>query len=140
MKVSFFLLKFPLASETFVLNQIVAFIEMGHDVEIIALQKGDLTNTHAAYTKYRLAEKVRWLQDEPPTALAKLRYRGFSTLCGLHRPTVWRALNMQRYGQRRVTSFFHLYAAVHRRPLRLTCLSHTLALRASRRRSYVSWK
>ena len=98
MKVSFFLLKFPLASETFVLNQIVAFIEMGHEVEIVALQKGDLTNTHAAYTQYRLAEKVRWLQDEPPTALAKLRYRGFSTLCGLHRPAVWRALNMQRYG------------------------------------------
>ena len=57
MKVSFFLLKFPLASETFVLNQIVAFIEMGHEVEIVALQKGDLTNTHAAYTQYRLAEK-----------------------------------------------------------------------------------
>lgn len=41
MKVGFFLLKFPLASETFVLNQIVAFIEMGHEVEIVALQKGD---------------------------------------------------------------------------------------------------
>ncbi len=50
MKVGFFLLKFPLSSETFVLNQIVAFIEMGHEVEIIALQKGDMTNTHAAYT------------------------------------------------------------------------------------------
>lgn len=29
MKVSFFLLKFPLSSETFVLNQITAFIEIG---------------------------------------------------------------------------------------------------------------
>jgi hypothetical protein len=42
MKVSFFLLKFPLASETFVLNQIVAFINMGYEVEIVALHKGDL--------------------------------------------------------------------------------------------------
>lgn len=41
MKVGFFLLKFPLSSETFVLNQITAFIDMGYDVEIIALQKGD---------------------------------------------------------------------------------------------------
>lgn len=41
MKVGFFLLKFPVASETFVLNQIVAFIEMGYEVEIVALQKGD---------------------------------------------------------------------------------------------------
>ncbi len=39
MKVSFFLLKFPLSSETFVLNQITAFIDMGHEVEIVALQK-----------------------------------------------------------------------------------------------------
>ncbi len=38
MKVGFFLLKFPLSSETFVLNQITAFIDMGYDVEIIALQ------------------------------------------------------------------------------------------------------
>lgn len=41
MKVGFFLLKFPLSSETFVLNQITAFIDMGFEVEIIALQKGD---------------------------------------------------------------------------------------------------
>lgn len=99
MKVSFFLLKFPLSSETFVLNQIVAFIEMGYEVEIVALQKGDLNNTHAAYTQYRLADKVRWLQDEPPTAREKLCYRACGTLRGLHRPAVWRALNVRRYGQ-----------------------------------------
>ena len=31
MKVGFFLLKFPLSSETFVLNQITAFIDMGYE-------------------------------------------------------------------------------------------------------------
>lgn len=45
MKVGFFLLKFPLSSETFVLNQITAFIDMGFEVEIVALQKGDTENT-----------------------------------------------------------------------------------------------
>ena len=49
MKVGFFLLKFPLSSETFVLNQITAFIDMGFEVEIVALQKGDTQNTHAAW-------------------------------------------------------------------------------------------
>lgn len=49
MKVGFFLLKFPLSSETFVLNQITAFIDMGFEVEIVALQKGDTENTHAAF-------------------------------------------------------------------------------------------
>ena len=62
MKVGFFLLKFPLSSETFVLNQITAFIDMGFEVEIVALQKGDTQNTHAAWTKYNLAATTRWLQ------------------------------------------------------------------------------
>ena len=58
MKVGFFLLKFPLSSETFVLNQITAFIDMGFEVEIVALQKGDTQNTHAAWTKYNLAART----------------------------------------------------------------------------------
>ena len=98
MKVSFFLLKFPLASETFVLNQIVAFINMGYEVEIVALHKGDLSNTHAAWTEYRLAEKTHWLLDEPDGKLAKLRYRGRAILRGAGRASTWKALNMSRYG------------------------------------------
>jgi colanic acid/amylovoran biosynthesis glycosyltransferase len=86
MKVGFFLLKFPLSSETFVLNQITAFIDMGYDVEIIALQKGDTQNTHAAYTQYGLEAKTRWLQDEPSGKLSKLRHRASQTLRGIHRP------------------------------------------------------
>ena len=98
MKVSFFLLKFPLASETFVLNQIVAFINMGYEVEIVALHKGDLQNTHSAWTEYRLAEKTHWLLDEPEGKLAKLRYRGQAILRGAGRAATWKALNMSRYG------------------------------------------
>ncbi len=51
MKVSFFLLKFPLSSETFVLNQITAFIDMGHGVGIGAVQKGETQHSHAAWEK-----------------------------------------------------------------------------------------
>lgn len=98
MKVSFFLLKFPLSSETFVLNQITAFIDMGFEVDIVALQKGDLHNTHASWTKYGLEAKTCWLQDEPTGRLAKLRYRAIKTLAGLHRAPTWKALNVSRYG------------------------------------------
>lgn len=80
MKVGFFLLKFPLSSETFVLNQITAFIDMGFEVEIVALQKGDTQNTHVAWTKYNLAARTRWLQDEPTGKVAKLRHRASQTL------------------------------------------------------------
>lgn len=75
MKVGFFLLKFPLSSETFVLNQITAFIDMGFEVEIVALQKGDTQNTHAAWTKYNLAARTRWLQDEPTA-----KWRSYATV------------------------------------------------------------
>nr|WP_318381074.1 colanic acid biosynthesis glycosyltransferase WcaL [uncultured Enterobacter sp.] len=98
MKVSFFLLKFPLSSETFVLNQIVAFINMGYEVEIVSLHKGDLSNTHAAYTEYQLGEKTHWLLDEPEGKLAKLRYRARAIVAGLGRASTWKALNMRRYG------------------------------------------
>lgn len=74
MKVGFFLLKFPLSSETFVLNQITAFIDMGFEVEIVALQKGDTENTHAAWTKYNLVARTRWLQDEPAGKVANSPY------------------------------------------------------------------
>ena len=98
MKVGFFLLKFPLSSETFVLNQITAFIDMGFEVEIVALQKGDTQNTHAAWTQYNLAAKTRWLQDEPQGKVAKLRHRASQTLRGIHRKNTWQALNLKRYG------------------------------------------
>ncbi|MED0060524.1 colanic acid biosynthesis glycosyltransferase WcaL [Escherichia marmotae] len=98
MKVGFFLLKFPLSSETFVLNQITAFIDMGFEVEIVALQKGDTQNTHAAWTQYNLAAKTRWLQDEHQGKVAKLRHRASQTLRGIHRKNTWQALNLKRYG------------------------------------------
>ncbi|MCN2317340.1 colanic acid biosynthesis glycosyltransferase WcaL [Escherichia coli] len=98
MKVGFFLLKFPLSSETFVLNQITAFIDMGFEVEIVALQKGDTQNTHAAWTKYNLAARTCWLQDEPQGKVAKLRHRASQTLRGIHRKNTWQALNLKRYG------------------------------------------
>lgn len=98
MKVGFFLLKFPVASETFVLNQITAFIDMGYEVSIVAIQKGDLTHTHAAFKEYNLAEKTTWLMDEPEGKLAKLQSRALNSLRGILRPRTWHALNSARYG------------------------------------------
>ena len=68
-------------------------------MEIVALQKGDTQNTHAAWTKYNLAARTRWLQDEPTSSkVAKLRHRASQTLRGIHRKNTWQALNLKRYG------------------------------------------
>ncbi len=66
------------------LNQITAFIDMGHEVEIVALQKA-IPNILTPLGEVWLAAKTRWLQDEPQGRLAKLRYRACKTLPGLHR-------------------------------------------------------
>lgn len=85
MKVGFFLLKFPLSSETFVLNQITAFIDMGFEVEIVALQKA----THKTPTRHG---RNTTLPPEPvgyrtnlTGKVAKLRHRASQTLRGIHR-------------------------------------------------------
>lgn len=65
-------------------------------MEILALQKGDTQNTHAAWTKYNLAARTRWLQDEPTGKVAKLRHRASQTLRGIHRKNTWQALNLRQ--------------------------------------------
>ncbi len=116
MKVGFFLLKFPLASETFVLNQIVAFIDMGYEVEIVALHKGDLHNTHQVFKQYDLAQKTTWLLDEPEHRAAKLRSRAVATLGGLARARTWRALNSLRYGDEARNLILSAICAQHAKP------------------------
>lgn len=61
-------------------------------------KKGDTQNTHAAWAKYNLAARTRWLQDEPTGKVAKLRHRASQTLRGIHRKNTWQALNLKRYG------------------------------------------
>uniref|UniRef100_UPI0039C23CFD glycosyltransferase n=1 Tax=Escherichia coli TaxID=562 RepID=UPI0039C23CFD len=60
----FYCVKFPLASETFVLNQIVSFIKMGYEVEILSVYPGDLDKLHEDYIKYELRNKVSYIFDK----------------------------------------------------------------------------
>lgn len=64
MKVTFFLNQFPVASETFVINQIIGLIKRGADVNIVAICRGDLTNSHEAVSDYKLLEKTTYLTNE----------------------------------------------------------------------------
>lgn len=52
--------KFPLLSETFVVNQIITAIKLGYDVRILTEEKMDISNcaNPALYRKYGLDEKV----------------------------------------------------------------------------------
>ncbi|HHT0496714.1 TPA: glycosyltransferase [Raoultella planticola] len=78
MKISFFCIKFPIASETFVLKQIISFIEMGHDVNIISLYQGDMDKVHDDYYKYGIDERVDFIFASEGK---KGKYNKIHTLC-----------------------------------------------------------
>lgn len=63
MKVLFFCIRFPLASETFVLQQVISFIEMGYDVEIVSIYKGDMTKVHDDFISFNLKARTRYIFD-----------------------------------------------------------------------------
>lgn len=92
-------MRFPVASETFVLNQVTHFIDAGYDVEIISVFPGDLVNRHAAFDEYGLAAKTHYLLPEEKVSLIdKLNQRLRLVLPRLAKPSLLRSLNVRRYG------------------------------------------
>lgn len=87
MKIAIFVDKFPVLSQTFVLNQITGLIDLGCEVTILALNKGDLTKRHPDVDHYNLIEKTIYLVDEPIKQLPKLINRLYYLLKGLMNPS-----------------------------------------------------
>ncbi|OON39703.1 colanic acid biosynthesis glycosyltransferase WcaL [Izhakiella australiensis] len=99
MKLTFFTMRFPVSSETFVLNQVTHFIDIGYEVEIISVFPGDLVNRHGAFDRYNLAEKTHYLlPEEKVTNGEKLKQRLSIVLPRLLRPSLLKSLNVGRYG------------------------------------------
>ena len=68
-----FLDAFPVLSETFILNQIAALLDDGHDLEIFALSKRELVTPHAIIDDYDLYDRVRYFTSKPATKPAAIR-------------------------------------------------------------------
>ncbi|PIJ50844.1 colanic acid biosynthesis glycosyltransferase WcaL [Erwinia sp. OLTSP20] len=99
MKLTFFTMRFPVFSETFVLNQVTHFIDSGYDVEIISVFPGDLVHRHGAFDRYNLAEKTHYLLPEEKLSHGdKLRQRLGIVLPALWRASLLKSLNIARYG------------------------------------------
>ena len=98
--ISFFLNRFPVTSETFVINQITGLIDLGYNVTIVAINKGDLNNIHQAVTDYDLISKTTYLTDESPedTKLSVRLKRIFSVLKPTNTVKKMRALNVKKFG------------------------------------------
>jgi colanic acid/amylovoran biosynthesis glycosyltransferase len=83
MKVAIFVDQFPVRSQTFVLNQITGLIDLGHEVNIIALQKGNESLLESKYLQsYHLEQRCIYLLEHQSTGAAKLLYRLHAILLG----------------------------------------------------------
>lgn len=60
-KVAFFVKSFPKLSETFILGQITGLIDLGIEVDIIALEPSNESKVHQSYYDYDLANKTTYL-------------------------------------------------------------------------------
>lgn len=99
MKVAFFVYKFPVASETFIINQIAYFIKKGIDVEVVSVFPGDFNIKHKSLTQYRILDKVRFLLDkEPDSKGQKLITRVIAAIGALTNKKAFESLNFKKYG------------------------------------------
>ncbi|NOU11851.1 MAG: glycosyltransferase [Nitrospira sp.] len=60
MRIAFLVTQFPSVAETFVLNQIVGLIDLGHDVHIFAGTSVRNARSHDNYEKYSLSKRTRY--------------------------------------------------------------------------------
>jgi colanic acid/amylovoran biosynthesis glycosyltransferase len=101
MKIAFLVPQFPKLSETFILNQITGLLDLGCDVQIFAQYHPEEFSCHSDVKKYRLMEKVTYL-DYPENRFARTfsalhllgRYGFKSPLCLLS------SLNPFKFGKK----------------------------------------
>ncbi len=102
LRIAFVVGRFPVLSESFILNQISGLIERGHKVDIYALEGYSAeTKIHSIVDKYNLIECGYYVPEIPQNyalrffkALQLLSIKGCRNL-----PAIWRSLNVFKYGK-----------------------------------------
>lgn len=99
MRILFFLYKFPVVSETFILNQIAYFIAKGCEVNIISVRPGDIDVEHSIVKDFDLMQRTTYLLGrEPNNKLAKLVDRLLSLYSIFTNRRAIKSLNSKKYG------------------------------------------
>ena len=66
MRIGYIVMGFPVISESFVMNQIIGMINLGHDVEIFAqYESKDSDRVVSDFRKFGLEEKIHYLNRLP---------------------------------------------------------------------------
>ncbi len=116
MRIAIVVGRFPVLSETFVLNQVTGIIDRGHEVDIYTEEPGETTKMHPDVEKYDLL-KHTYLIGMPHNRLLRL-LKGLWLFCTNFYKFPWlllRSLNIFKYGKD-AASLRLLYAAIALRP------------------------
>lgn len=112
MNIAFVVGIFPTLSETFILNQITGLIDLGHNVEIFALEQSRDEKHHADVLTYDLEKRVRYF-DIPANRITRIMKAFFLVIKNFHRnpSKIVRSFNVFKYG-RNALSLTLLYATI----------------------------
>lgn len=91
---------FPNLSQTFVLNQIIGLIGLGHDVWIYAERATSYTKEHEDYKRYNLAERIIYKNIPRNKLIRIMRGMGYVIRYALRQNrAVLRSLNIFKFGK-----------------------------------------
>jgi colanic acid/amylovoran biosynthesis glycosyltransferase len=111
-KVAMIVGRFPVLSETFILNQIAGLIDRGHEVDIYSDQPGDTSKVHPAVEKYQLLNRTYYIKMPSNIGIRGLKGLGLLFANSYKNPALLlRSLNVFKYGKE-AASLRLLYAAV----------------------------
>lgn len=99
MEILFFLYKFPVVSETFVLNQIAYFISKGYSVQIVSVFPGDDNIEHAVIKEFDLIQRTHYLlEKDSKNKVLRSISRVFSIIPIFFNRKKLKSLNYRKYG------------------------------------------
>lgn len=106
MKIAFIVGQFPVASKTFILNQIIGLMDRGHEVDIYADVPAYSSSVHADIQNYALYENICYEYPLPSEFLARQveKIKLLAHCCFKNPSAVFNSLNAAKYGKQ-ATSF-----------------------------------
>lgn len=113
MKIAFIVGRFPILSETFVINQITGAIDRGHEVDIYAYQPSHNAKVHPHVYKYQLLSRTYYQPSIPENRFWRLLKAIKLIVENLDKNplVVLRSLNIFQYGKR-AASLKLLYSVI----------------------------
>lgn len=100
MKIAFLVNVFPSVPETFILNQIIGLIDLGHEVHVFAGRSGGTAKVHDSHNKYDLSKKTHYYQIPKNKIVRVLKAIVLiSKYAPRHSGVILRSLNVFRYGK-----------------------------------------